>query len=295
MRVLVTGGAGFVARHLTRELVSAGHEVVLSDVESVPGVKVADLTDREALYDLVAEVNPEACVHLGAMAFIPDGEVQDERLWRVNVEGTENLCVALKMHVPRARLLFVSTAQVYGAPGADDFSLVDEDAPCAPVSAYARSKVAAEKVVLKSGLDICIARPANHTGPGQSLRFVVPAFIARALDVKAGKTDVFEVGNLESVRDFTDVRDVVSAYRLILEKGETGGVYNIGGDLRLSMGELLAQIQSLVGISVPARVKPEFYRPTDFSLRLSCERIRRLGWNASYNFIDTLKDMMKGL
>ena len=292
MRVLVTGGAGFVARHLSRELSVVGHDVVLTDVVPAPGVRVADLTDGRVFDGLVENIRPDACVHLGAMAFVPDGDLQTERLWRVNVGGTENLCSALRTHVSQARLLFVSTSQVYGAPGVDEPRLVDEDSSCSPQSVYARSKLAAEKVVLQSGLDVCIARPSNHTGPGQSPRFVVPAFVARALDVKSGRKEYFEVGNLESVRDFTDVRDVVSAYRLILEKGMSGSIYNIGGNMRLSMGTLLQSIQDLAGVSAPIKVRPAFFRPTDFALRLSCEKLKSLGWMPSYAFVETLRDML---
>lgn len=292
MRILVTGGAGFVARYIARELMSFGHDVVLSDVVSAPSVKIADLTDVAALCQLVEEIRPEACVHLGAMAFVPDGDRQAERLWRINVGGTENLCTALKTNVPEARLLFVSTAQVYGAPCEEDSRLVDESGPCDPQSAYARSKVAAERIVLSSGLNAFIARPANHTGPGQSPRFVVPSFISQALEIRAGLKNEFIVGNLESVRDFTDVRDVVSAYRLILERGVAGNVYNIGSEERLTIGELLKMIQTLAGITAPVRINPEFYRPTDFSLKLSVERMKELGWTSSYKLEDTLHDML---
>lgn len=295
MRILVTGGAGFVARHLSRKLSAAGHDVVLTDVVPASGVRIADLTDRDSLCRMVAEVKPAACVHLGAISFVPDGERQRDLLWKVNVGGTENLCAALKQYLPKGRLVFVSTAQVYGAPGRDDSRIVDEDSSCSPQSAYACSKLAAEKVVLQSGLDVCIARPANHTGPGQNVRFVVPAFLARALEVKAGGVGTIKVGNLDSVRDFTDVRDVVSAYRLILEKGTSGNVYNIGSDVRMTIRDLLALIQRIVGVSATTEGAPEFYRPTDFSLRLSCERLRQLGWRTSYSIEETLHDMLNSM
>lgn len=292
MNVLVTGGAGFVAGHLARALAVRGHAAVLTDAVSAPSVRVADLTDPDALQELVAETRPDACVHLGAVSFVPDGAADEERLRQINVEGTRNLCAALKGGSPRAKLLFVSTAQVYGAPGHEDGRILDESAELHPSSAYARSKCAAEEIVRASGLAACIVRPANHTGPGQNCRFVVPSFVRQALEIKAGRVNRFVVGNLASVRSFMDVRDVAAAYVQILERGEPGTIYNLDGEERLTMGDLLARIQQLVGLDAPIVVNPAYYRPTDFALRLSTARIRRLGWIPKFTMDETLRAMI---
>ena len=287
MRVLITGGAGFVASHLRRELMRAGHKVVLTDVAEVqiPDYRGADLTNRDAIRNLVAEVRPDAIVHLGAISFVPDAAKDPGLLDRVNVGGTENLLRAMvEVGVPRREhglptFLFVSTAQVFNSP----------------LSAYAKSKLSAVAVVgyyCHEGVDAVIARPANHTGPGQSPKFVVPSFVWQAKEIKMGRRERFVVGNLESVRDFTDVRDVVRAYRLLLEKGESGRVYGVGSNCRLTIGELLRLVAEQVGVSPVADVDAKLWRPTDASQELDVSSMAELGWEAEIPIEQTLRDMV---
>ena len=141
-------------------------------------------------------------------------------------------------------------------------------------------------------IDGVIARPANHTWPGQSEKFVVPSFIRQALEIKAGRRRCFTVGNLDSVRDFTDVRDVVRAYRLMLEGGVSTGVYAIGSPNRLSMRDLLAKVAALVGVPDDHEVDPALWRPTDASLELDTAPIRDLGWAPRFSLDETLADMV---
>lgn len=285
-RILVTGGAGFVAAHLTSELLSRGCEVALSD-RTPPSVQPAgvtfhpaDLTNSSEMMHLVASVRPDAIVHLGAISFVPEAARNPALLLDVNVKGTTYLLEGMRLHAPKARFLFVSTAQVLGEK----------------LSHYASSKFAAEQMVENLGrmqnLDWLVARPANHTGPAQTARFVVPSFVEQAVKIRSGNLDHFTVGNLEAVRDFTDVRDVVRAYCLLLEKGETGGSYTIGSNQRLSMGELLAKIQKLVGVQAPAEVDPKLWRPTDASPVLDVSRITSLGWRPAISLDQTLCDMI---
>lgn len=284
--VLVTGGAGFVARHLRRELMKVNRKVVLTDVveTQLPDYRRVDLTDRDAVRDLVAEIRPESVVHLGAISFVPDAAKDPGLLERVNVGGTENILQAMvEVGIPRREhdlptFLFVSTAQVFNAP----------------LSAYAKSKLSAEAVVghyCHEGIDAVIARPANHTGPGQTPKFVVPSFVSQAQEIKRGRREKFVVGNLESVRDFTDVRDVVRAYRLLLEKGEAGRIYTIGSNYRLKIGELLRLVAEQVGVSPAAEVDPKLWRPTDASKKLDVSTMAELGWNVEIPIEKTLRDM----
>ena len=275
MKVLVTGGAGFAARYLRMELVSAGYDVVLTDVVG-DGVFSADLTDAVAMRHLVADIRPDACVHLGAISFVPDATRDSDRLMRVNVGGTGNLLAALAAEVPGARVLFVSSAQVQARP----------------LSAYAASKLEAESVVGRiQNLDTVIARPANHTGPGQNPKFAIPSFIRQAQEILRGERKGFSVGNLESVRDFSDVRDVVRAYRILLEKGERAGVYAISSGNRFSMGEMLDMICRLMHVDAPRVIDPMLFRPTDASPVLDTKPIRSLGWEPMYSMEQTLRDM----
>lgn len=299
MRVLVTGAAGFVARHLAAELRDGGHEVFSTDIAPeapwMPRYEQCDLCDAGAVEALLARVAPGACVHLGGISSVGDAARDVGRLFAVNVGGTANLLDALRRHAPSARLLYVSTAQVYGCSVDADDTPVGEDAPLYPVTFYATSRVAAEAVVRArwryGGLDAVIARPANHTGPGQSTRFVAPSFLAQAREIAAGRRREFVVGNLESERDFSDVRDVAAAYRAILERGVSGGTYNASSAPRIKIGALLDEIKAQVGVDAPVRVDPALFRPTDHSLVLDTARLRSLGWEPRRTLGQTIADM----
>ena len=284
MTVLVTGGAGFVAAHLAVELKRSRWNVVLTDAINRydPDIRIADLANASAIRSLIAEVKPDAVVHLGAISFVPDAATDVETLELVNVGGTRNVLEAVRNEVPNARFLFVSTAHVLNYPLSD----------------YAKSKIAAEKVVAqyaKYGLNTVIARPANHTGPGQSRKFVVPSFVGQARDIKLGIRKKFRVGNLESVRDFTDVRDVVRAYRMLLEIDDVSGVYNICSDCRMSIRQLLEKIASIIGVDSCCEVDQNIWRPGDMSTVVNTERIKVLGWKPEIAIEQTIYDIDRSL
>lgn len=302
-RVLVTGAAGFVGRHLIAELQAHGHHVLTTDVgpgAGLPEYRAAELGDRQALAELVRTARPDACVHLAAISFVPDGDRDPSRLLSVNVAGTLNLLDAFRAEAPRARLLFVSTAQVYGpAPSIAAANVpVPENAPSYPLTLYAVSKVACERAVFAYGatygLDVMVARPANHTGPGQSPRFVAAAFARQVREIADGASSELRVGNLDAVRDFTDVRDVVRAYRLILERGVSGLPYNISSNTHVRIGELLDRLQALGGTRAPVVVDPSLVRPADASIRLDVTRLRETAaWTPAFRLDDTLRDMLR--
>lgn len=143
----------------------------------------------------------------------------------------------------------------------------------------------------KKGIRVVIARPSNHTGPGQSSKFVVPSFIRQALDIKAGRRAKFSVGNLNSIRDFTDVRDVVTAYRILLTRSEPGNIYYIGSNNLTTIGQLLKKIAETVGISPASETDSALWRPTDASEILNISPLVRLGWKPSIPLDQTLRDM----
>lgn len=308
-RVLLTGAAGFVASHLIQELSAAGHELFTTDAvpprpgsTPLPNFTVADLRDREALTALVRETRPDACIHLGAISFVPDGDRDPSLLLGVNIAGTVNLLEAFRHEQPDARFLFVSSAQVYGpAPSIESANVpIRENADTRPLSLYAISKVACERTAAAYasayGMQTLIARPANHTGPGQTPRFVVPSFIQQVLEIEAGRRSEMRVGNLRAIRDFTDVRDVARAYRLILEHGVSGQAYNVSSCTHLEIGTVLERIQQMIGVRASIAVDPELVRPADASIHLDVTRLRHTcGWSPKYAFDDTLRDMIAAL
>lgn len=305
-RVLVTGAAGFVGHHLVRELEAAGHAVATTDAVpagapaavGLPGYAQADLRDEEAMRALVRGARPDAVVHLAGVSFVPDGARDPSLALTVNIGGTWTLAEALAAEAPRARLLFVSTAQVYGTLPSP--APLREDSPLRPLSLYAVTKAAGESLLLArhaaGTLDALVARPGNHTGPGQSPKFVAPAFARQVLAAKRGEIPAIRVGNLDSVRSFADVRDVVRAYRLLLERGASGGVYNVASPANVRIGDLLDRLRALAGCAAPVEPDPALWRPTDSCPELDVSRLRAdTGWAPALTLDDTLRDLLATL
>jgi len=302
MRILVTGAGGFVGRHLVRELAINGHETFAFDVKfSTPVDKaidafIGDLRDSETVRRIVASVKPEACIHLGAISFVPAGKTDPELMFSVNVIGTVNVLEALRKHSAGSRILVISSAQVYGSTGS--VRAVSENKPIAPVSMYAISKATADLTTLayarQFNMHTMTARPNNHTGPGQSARFAVPSFARQVKAIARGESEpVIKVGNLESERYFIDVRDVARAYRLLIEKGRPGEAYNISSQNRIKIGTLLDNICSLAGIKPQYIVDPEKFRPTDSSPILDISKLQNVtGWKPEIDLFKTLRDIL---
>src|SRR5215470_16186766 len=239
MRALITGIGGFVGRHLMRHLEEAGDEVCgigrASDLTGLGGqarVWSADLNDPEAVERVVRESEPEAVYHLAAQSS-PAESIGDP--WGTignNLRGQINLFESVLSVGLTPRVLVIGSSDEYGAVAPEDVP-TNEDVPLRPATPYAVSKVAQDvmgfQYFAQHGLPVVRVRPFNHTGPGHDARFVVPSFARQIAEIEAGAREpVLRVGNLEVARDFTDVRDMVRAYRLALLEGTPGDVYNLG-------------------------------------------------------------------
>lgn len=301
MRVLVTGAAGFVGRHLTDELTRHGHQPILLDRNPPPDSPfpfvVADINDADALRRSIAAHHPEACVHLAGIAFVPVGWQDPELVFRVNLLGTLNLLESIRFEAPRCRTLIVSSAEIYGHE--DPGYPLGEDSPLQPQNPYAVSKAAADLSALlyarHHGLAVMTARPANHCGPGQSHKFVVASFARQLAEIKLGlQPPQMSVGNLESERTFTDVRDVCRAYRLLIEKGSPGNPYNVSVPQRVKISYVLQTLVTVAGVSPRLEVDPERFRPTDSRPLLDTGRITKdTGWLPEYSLEQTLRDVFE--
>lgn len=305
MRILVTGACGFVGRHVVDELNRAGHTPLAFDTvkpAETPlsaDVHIGDLRDAPFLRKMVSELAPDACIHLAGIAFVPMGWTNPELVFSVNLLGTIHLLEAFHAAALKARILIVTSAEVYGrVPGSHVFT---EDAPLTPDNLYAVSKMAADLSALlyarHHGTHIMTARPGNHIGPGQSPHFVTSAFAGQIVKIAKKKAKpVLKVGNLECERDFTDVRDVAHAYRLIVEGGQSGKAYNVSSEKPVKISAVLHELCRLAGVSPEIVVDPELYRPLDARPRIDSARIRKdLGWKPQIELSTTLGDVLADL
>jgi GDP-4-dehydro-6-deoxy-D-mannose reductase len=302
MRVLVTGAAGFVGRHMIRELAGNGHKAVAFDVCFSSPVKEAaasltgDLCDSTSVDRAVSSADCDACIHLGAISFVPAGQSNPALMFSVNVLGTLNVLEAFRKRNSAVRILVVSTAHIYGT--ASGSAAIREDSPVAPVSMYAISKTAADLATLayarQYGMSAMTARPNNHTGPCQSPQFFVPAFAHQIKAIARGNSEsVMKVGNLDSTRNIMDVRDVTRAYRLLLEQGHVGEAYNISSQNVLAVREVLERLCDLAGVHPKIAVDPGKFRPTDSSPSLDTAKLRaHTEWMPRIGITDTLKDIL---
>ncbi|MCU0506601.1 MAG: GDP-mannose 4,6-dehydratase [Chloroflexi bacterium] len=267
MRVLVTGATGFVGRWLLRELEAHGHEVV-----PTPDMDVLDIADADAVRSLMDETAPDAIAHLAGMAFAGDARRDPAEAMRVNVGGTAVLLDAIRHRARPPVVLVTGSSEVYGRPAPGDLPL-REDAPLLPVAPYGLSKLAQEAIALELAgahdLTVVVTRSFNHIGPGQRADFVVPALAQRVLAARGGAAAAVRIGNADVRRDFTDVRDVVRAYRLLLEAGAGGAlrgrrsIVNVASGRAVSIRSIAEELMRLAGCVAPLHVDPELVRADD--------------------------------
>lgn len=257
MKALVTGAGGFVGRHLVDHLRAHGDDVVGVDVDS--GV---DVTDPDAVHAAVENGAPDAIYHLAALSHIGDSWSAPAEVLRVNAGGTLTvLRAAVDLGVER--VLVVASADAYGTHDGP----ITEDAPLRPLTPYGASKAAADLLALQAhlgdGLSTLRVRAFNHTGPGQPDRFVVPALARRIAEAERAGSDRLPIGNLDAVRDFLDVRDVVAAYRLLVEKGKSGGAYNVCSGTPVAIRSVAERLCALAAADLELVVDPELVRPVE--------------------------------
>lgn len=270
MRVLVTGADGFVGGRVVRRLATDGHAVTAAIRRGTAApsgavtVRAFDLRDDASVRE-VAAGGFEAVLHLAAVASGADARRDPGAAWEVNAAGTARLCDALATTGPAApRVVLVSTAEVYGAGPARPRGESDPPSPCSP---YAASKlgaeVAAAEVGRRTGLPVIVVRPFPHTGGGQDARFVAPAFARRIRMARQAGAREVRVGNLDPVRDFLHVDDVVDAYMALLERGAPGACYNVASGTGVAIREIFDRLRTLLRADVQATVDPELMRPAD--------------------------------
>jgi GDP-4-dehydro-6-deoxy-D-mannose reductase len=309
MRVLVTGAHGFVGGHLL-DLLRDEHPRVEAFALVRPrggaplarpgGATVleADLDDAAAVSAAVAAARPDRIVHLAGQSSVHHSWLDPGATLRTNVMGLVHLMDALRLARLRPRVLVVGSADEYGIV-ADPRLPVTEDTPLRPVSPYAVSKVAqgllAVEYATGGGPDVVRTRTFPHTGPGRGEAFAESSFARQIVEVEAGlRPPVLAVGNLEAVRDFTDVRDVVRAYWAILESGTAGTVYNVCSGRGVCVGDVLRRLIALAGVDVEVKPDPSRFRPSDIPILVGDRsRLRAAtGWEPRIDLDRTLRDLL---
>ncbi len=285
MTDLVVGAGGFVGPHLMAQLRTSGREVVGLDAVSAPGVDVVcDICSPADLDRVIAGIGPRRVFHLAAQSSPRRAREDPDETFRINVGGTLNLLTTLRRRAAGCRILFTSSSAVYGHVPPEAVPRREERRPYPP-GPYEASKRLGEVLCEQLGWDgrigIVVVRPFNHTGPGQSPHFVVPALARRVAAVARGDGEPrILVGNLEPRRDFCDVRDVVRAYQGILDRAEPGALLNVCSGRARPIGSLVTDLLRIAGVDAEIVADPERQRPYDVEI-LSGDTRRlsdTLGW-----------------
>ncbi len=310
-RILVTGGTGFAGSHLLEALLAEGYEDIhATSYSPVPAelqhllpehhFHQLDLTDAAATSALIKEIQPDQLYHLASFAFVGESFARASEVFQNNVTLQINVLEAVRQYCPSARVLIVGSAEEYGVSESPNELPINEEHPLRPVNPYAVSKVTQDLLGYSFGksfnLQVLRVRPFNHIGERQTTDFVVPAFISQVVDIENGKQDVLRVGNLTSVRDFTDVKDMVRAYITVMEKGLPLAVYNIGSGQGISMAELLGKIRALAKTEVVVEEDQSRMRPADIpEMVADPSKIKQLGWQPRLSLDETLARVFQSL
>ena len=299
-KVLIFGIGGFVGAYLAKEFQNAGYKVYGSDIEQ-PKTEVndvifqaADLMKAESVEGLVNEIAPDMIVNLAAISSVGASWNIPQTTMSVNVVGALNIMEAARKSGHMPKVMFIGSSEEYEMTDSD----ISEDTPLNANNPYGISKMAQERFAevyrARYGMQIYCVRPFNHTGVGQRDSFVLPSFCKQAAEIEAsGQPGVIHVGNLAAERDFSDVRDIVRAYRMIIESDDCTRIYNVGSGKAYSLQEMLDYIVGLSSQPIEVQVDQERFRPID-QARICCDHSRitkELGWEPEHSIFDTLKEV----
>ena len=305
MIALIIGAAGFVGKHLIKHLqensdwtifvTKLSHEHL--DVKDIEIVDL-DILDYTSVQDLLTNLNPDYIFHLAAQSSVSIAWNQPALTVDINIKGVINLLEAVRHSAGQPRVLLIGSGEEYGYVSPEDIP-IKEETPLRPGNIYAGTKVAQGimgQVYAKAyGLEIIIVRAFNHIGPGQSDTFVLPNFCKQIAMIETGLIPpVIKVGNLEAQRDFADVQDIVRAYRLLAEKGESGAIYNVGSGKAISIAELLNKLLSLTKADISIEKDPSRMRPSDVPLiKANISKLSaQTGWKPEVQIEQTLSNIL---
>jgi len=296
-KALITGNNGFVGKYLTVELKAKGYDVY--GVDMIPGENTiqADILNERGIFDVINLVQPDVIFHLAGQASVAKSWDIPQRTFEVNVIGTINLIEAVKVYNKSTRIVLIGSADQYGEACMES-KILNEDIEPRPQTPYAVSKKAQEELagiyVKAEGMNICMTRSFNHSGAGQKEGYIISDFCSAIAKVEKGLQESIKVGNLQAKRDFTHVKDIVNAYRLIGEKGVAGGIYNVGSGTVCSVQEILDRLLKMAKVSVKVEQDPSKLRISDTQV-LQCDNrklVMHTGWKATHGLDEIIKDTL---
>ena len=295
MKALITGVSGFVGNYLSRELLSNNYEVYGTDInERIPeGVNFfkANLLEKEKLSKAVKSIRPDVVFHLAAQSSVKKGWEEPELTFDVNVNGTRNVLDSVGKG---AKVLIISSADVYGIPAKVP---INEKSELNPISPYGESKLKQEKLALDycgKGYQIIISRSFTHTGPGQAPKFVCSEFAKQVADIEKGSKKEALTGDLSITRDFSDVRDIVKAYVMAVEKAKSGEIYNICAGKGFMLKEALDILAGMSDADIKVRQDKNKLRKNEIPVLIgdNTKFCKATGWKPKISFEQTLKDLL---
>ena len=303
--ILITGATGFVGTYLATNLLSrhdchvigtslSGKSTSQENLEIV----TLNLLDGASVEKLIVEKKPDEIYHLAALSSPKQSFINPSETMTNNITAEVNILEALrKNNMQSTKVLITSSAEVYGLVSQDDLP-IDENTALNPTNPYAVSKIAQDFLGLQYHLSyklhVIRVRPFNHIGPGQTPQFVVAAFAKRIVDIEKGTLDVLTVGSLDAKRDFTDVRDMIVAYELLMQKGVSGEVYNIGSGISHKISEILDILLSFVTKKITVQRDVNLLLTAD-NPELVCDPSKMkaiTGWEPKISIQQTLKDTL---
>ena len=303
MKALITGIDGFVGNHLSNYLLKEGYEVYGTSV--IDGFKKENINiyhmnvlDKEEIKNVINEIKPDQIYHLAGQSAVGLSWKNPVLTVDINISGTLNLLDIIRELKLNVSILIIGSSDQYGIIKPEECP-VNEEHTQKPQSPYGISKKTQEELALLYSkaydMNIIAVRPFNHIGTGQNLNFVVPDFASRIADIENGAEPILKVGNLETYRDFTDVKDIVRGYAMLLNKGRKGEVYNIGSGKEVKVYDILRKLIDISGVSIKIEIDPDKFRPIDVPLIVSdnSKIFNDTGWKPEIILDDTLNEILQ--
>lgn len=309
-KVLITGISGFAGSFLAEHLLQKNEFEIwgtyLSDssLVNLAGIKnkvnlvQLDLLDCDKVIKTISDISPDYIFHLAAIPSVRESFANPSKVFFNNVDSELNLLEAVRLKkLPETKILIISSAEVYGLVSRENLP-INEDTPLRPTSSYGVSKLTQDflglQYFLAYGLKIVRVRPFNHIGPRQTPGFVVSSFAKKIAELEKNNSNLIKVGNLTSKRDFTDVRDMVKAYLLAIEKGTPGEVYNIGSDKSYSISEILDKMIKISGRNIRFEIDQSLFMPSDNPETVSDSNkfVKLTGWKPEIDIDTTLRNTL---